>query len=58
MLFIKLCDFRVDKLVLVDDPSLPNSSTLSYIRYAELKVLSFTGLWARKTWSCGELKGS
>lgn len=44
MLFIKLCDFRVDKLVPADDPSLPNSSTLSYIRYAKLKVLSFAGL--------------
>ena len=33
------CDFRVYKLVPVDNPGLNNSSTLLYMRYAKIKIL-------------------
>lgn len=38
------CDFRVYKLVSVDNPGLSNSSALLCMRYAKIKVLPFEEL--------------
>ena len=40
------CDFRVCKLVLVDDPGLGNFRTLLYMWYVKIKVLPLEKLQA------------